>query len=224
MCIRATDMAGNLGDGTACTPFSVSADTLKPAVGLFAARLASPANATSVAYALTFSEPVTGLASGDFTISGDSSGWSVGSVAGSGAGPYVVTLTGSSAGSGSLTLSLKAGAVSDGSANTGPAAATAAATLVIDRTKPTGTFSIEGGAAVTTAVTVSIAASASDGHSGVVAMAISNDGAAWFERSPVASLTWNLTNPTYGGVAGNGPKTVHIRWRDGAGNWSAVVK
>ena len=49
-----------------------------------ATRSAATISATSFTYSVTFSEAVTGLAAGDFTFSGTSSGWSVTGVSGSG--------------------------------------------------------------------------------------------------------------------------------------------
>ena len=105
-------------------------DATAPSVSAFTAPT-TPTNATSLAYTTTFSEPVSGLAAGDFAISGTATGWSVSSITGT--GPYTVTLTGGTAGTAILTLN--ADTVSDG-ASTGPASSSTAATVTVDRTAP----------------------------------------------------------------------------------------
>ncbi len=107
-------------------------DATAPSVSAFTAPT-TPTNATSLAYTTTFSEPVSGLAAGDFAISGTATGWSVTDVSGSGAGPYTITLTGG--GAGTVILTLNANTVSDG-ASTGPASPSTAATVIVDQTVP----------------------------------------------------------------------------------------
>ena len=47
----------------------------------------------STTFSLSFTRPVTGLAAGDFSLSGTSTGYAVTGVSGSGAGPYTVTVS-----------------------------------------------------------------------------------------------------------------------------------
>jgi hypothetical protein len=86
-----------------------------------------------------------------------------------------------------------------------------------DTTPPTGTVQIDGGAATTGQAAVTLSLSASDDASGVAQMRFSNDGTSF-----AAPMAYALTAPwTLSG--GNGTKTVHAQFRDGAGNWSASV-
>ncbi len=79
---------------------------------------------------------------------------------------------------------------------------------------PTGSISIAGGAAMTRLAPVVVSVPATD-SSGVVEVALSNDGSTWTTRSYAATQNWTLS-------AANGVKTVRVKWRDAAGNWSTV--
>ena len=70
---------------------------------------------------------------------------------------------------------------------------------------------------------MTITDSATDDLSGVVNMAVSNDGAHWATYRYATSFSWDLTNGTYGGFRTDGAKSVSMKWQDGAGNWSAPV-
>lgn len=89
-------------------------------------------------------------------------------------------------------------------------------TQPVDTTPPSGSILIAGGAATTQQTAVTLTLAASDNLTGVAQMRFSNDGVTY--SSPVAFATfaaWTL-------AAGNGTKTVHAQFRDGAGNWSAA--
>jgi hypothetical protein len=92
-------------------------------------------NATSLVFDVSFSEPVAGLAPGDFSNPGTATGCSFGVPAG---GPtnYTETVTGCSAGT--VILRLAAAGVTDTAGNTN--AQTNGATVTIDRTAPTVTM------------------------------------------------------------------------------------
>jgi len=83
-----------------------------------------------------------------------------------------------------------------------------------DTTPPAGTVQINGGAATTDQAAVTLSLTATDNASGVAQMRFSNDGTTF--GMPVAfaaTAPWTL-------ASGNGTKTVHAQFRDGAGNWS----
>ena len=101
----------------------------------------APTNASSLSWKVNFSEPVSGLDAADFTLSGSSTGWSISSVSGSGAGPYTVTAAGPTATDGTVHIALAAGSVGDAVANAGPAEALdAAQDFLIDTTPPETTI------------------------------------------------------------------------------------
>jgi len=82
-----------------------------------------------------------------------------------------------------------------------------------DVTPPTGTITINGGAAVTSSPVVTLTLAAFDA-SGVSSMQFSNDGSNFSALEPYATTkTWTLT-------AGDGAKTVSVRYQDGASNVS----
>ena len=82
-------------------------------------------------------------------------------------------------------------------------------------TSPTGTIVINGGAVATNRSTVTLTLSATD-HAGPVAqMRFSPDGTTFTTPEPYATTkSWTLT-------AGDGRKTVWVKFADASGNWSA---
>jgi hypothetical protein len=86
----------------------------------------------------------------------------------------------------------------------------------VDTEPPTGTITINGGAFDTTSTDVQLILWYTDTTSGVSQMALSNDGSIYtFWESPATSRNWILP-------AGDGLKTVYVRYKDTAGNVSAV--
>jgi hypothetical protein len=75
--------------------------------------------------------------------------------------------------------------------------------------------SIAQGAQYARSALVTVQTAATDAGSVVSQVRLSNDGTAWTTRSYAPSQSWSLT-------ATNGTKTVYVRWRDSAGNWSGV--
>lgn len=90
-------------------------------------------------------------------------------------------------------------------------------TSVSDTIPPSGSVSINAGAAFTNALASTLALSASDtGGSSLYQMRFSNDGSAWSAWEPHAtSKNWTL-------ASGNGTKTVYVQYKDGAGNVSTT--
>jgi alpha-tubulin suppressor-like RCC1 family protein/subtilisin family serine protease len=195
LCLRAQDLAGNRSAGASCATLTVT-DGTAPIVRIIAAQVDSPVGGTSLEYHLGFNEPVTGLAAADLTISGTSTGWSVGSITGSGAS-YTVRLSGPSATSGTLVLSLNAGSVVGGLA--GPSSPAAAPSITIDRAAPSVTTPVVAPSPVGAAPSA-ISTTANDAG-GVSGVALRLDGGAWVpmgatdgafdENSEAASLPVN---------------------------------
>ena len=140
-----TDLAGNPATTITGLPLSWTVDRGGPTSTTFDLQAGSDSgvsqtdritNADELVFDLGFSEPVTGLAQSDFSVSGVI-GCSI-TPAGSGA-TYTVTLTGCPAGT--LTLTLAANAVTDAAGNHGPAAAASAPPVTIDATILSATFS-----------------------------------------------------------------------------------
>jgi hypothetical protein len=99
----------------------------------------NPTGAHTLRFGLIFKEPVTGLAVGDFTVGGSSTGWSVQGVTGK-ASTYTVTVVADEGGGGphdgSVTLTLAAGAVTDKAGHTGPTVQVAATVDFAAETDP----------------------------------------------------------------------------------------
>jgi alpha-tubulin suppressor-like RCC1 family protein len=100
----------------------------------------------------------------------------------------------------------------------GKPSANATAKITLDLAAPTGTLSINKGAAYTSSRSVQLAVTAAAG-SGALYMQFSTDDipTTWTDWEPYATAT-SLTLP-----AGDGPKTVHARFKDLADNVSAAI-
>jgi hypothetical protein len=83
-----------------------------------------------------------------------------------------------------------------------------------DTTPPVGSIIINGGAAATNTVAVTLTTSATDTQSGVSQMQFSNDNATWSTAEPYATTkNWTL-------IAGDGPNKVYAKFKNGMGLWS----
>ena len=90
-------------------------------------------------------------------------------------------------------------------------------TIGLDTTGPTGSVSINAGAAYTATTAVTLTLSASDAGAGPAQMRFSNDGAAWSAWEAYGtSKSWTLT-------PGDGQKTVFVQYSDNLGNLSAAI-
>ncbi len=125
-----TDALGNAGPTTDLAASTITIDRIAPTA--IWTPPASPTNAATLSYDLTFSTPVTGLVASDFAVTGSATGCAP-SPSGS-AASYTVSVE--SCTNGTVSLTLKAGAVTDALGDTGPAADLAASTTTIDRTPP----------------------------------------------------------------------------------------
>ncbi|MCD6506399.1 PQQ-binding-like beta-propeller repeat protein [Candidatus Poribacteria bacterium] len=89
--------------------------------------------------------------------------------------------------------------------------------IKIDKTKPTGSISINNGAETANSAPVTLTLSASDAISGMgegAQMRFSNDGDTWSTPEPFSTTKqWTLSS-------GDGTKTVYVKYKDVAGNWS----
>jgi hypothetical protein len=91
--------------------------------------------------------------------------------------------------------------------------------LKLDTEPPTGSLTINDGAASTFSVTVTLRMTANDPLSGVAEMRFSNDGRTWSDWEGFQSTrSWDLTR--FGGSSSFGPKTVYAQARDRASNES----
>jgi len=91
-----------------------------------------------------------------------------------------------------------------------------------DTTPPTGSIDATGNATIDDP-RVDLDVSAADDSGTVLTMSFSNNGSTWSPPEPYGGTRtdWDLT--AYGGSATAGPKTVHARFADSAGNWSTAA-
>ncbi|MEM9858828.1 MAG: Ig-like domain-containing protein [Bacteroidota bacterium] len=135
--ITANDLAGNalssITAGTAPTTYII--DNTRPTVNTITRLDPSPTSATSVRFQVVFSEPVTGVGSGDFTL--DASSGSISIVIGSN-DTYVVTATGLGGLNETVGLNLLSASatVSDIAGNTFNNSFTTGETYEVDNTPP----------------------------------------------------------------------------------------
>jgi hypothetical protein len=208
------DAAGNAGPASTQTAATVTRDTTAPSVTITPP--ATPTNAATLSYGITFSEPVFGFDALDVTTgSGTATGCTVDAPTGSGTS-WTVTLSGCS--EGTVTFSLHAAGVTDQAGNPGPAAQADAPviTVIYDSTAPTFTTPISvvlrPGASLSTAsktsavpVTVSWLAVDDAAGSGLdhYTLERSITGGAWTPVPLPTPLTTSLatTVPTSGTVA-----------------------
>ena len=179
-----SDKAGNV----AAVTDTIGLDTTAPSVTVDQANgQADPTNARPMTFAVIFSKPVSAPASGDFTVGGTASGFSVSAVSGSVA-TYTVTVSGSSPGDGSVTLSLAAGKVHDTAGNLNSASTSSDHSVTYDATPPTTTAD---------PIPAANAAGWNKGHVTVTLQA--DDGAAtilWYSDDNVAdAVPYNPASP-----------------------------
>lgn len=85
-----------------------------------------------------------------------------------------------------------------------------------DTTPPTGSITINSGAAYVASTSVTLTLSCSDSGSGCSQMQFSNDGVTYSSAEAYGtSKSWTLTS-------GDGTKTVYAKFKDNAGNWSSA--
>jgi concanavalin A-like lectin/glucanase superfamily protein len=100
---------------------------------------------------------------------------------------------------------------------------------LVDTNPPTGTVTIDHLASLTTSPNVSLDVLGRDDVSGVDQFQVSNDGTHWATYantsydSVAQTVSWDLTNATYGGTTATGAKTVYVRFHDGAGHWGPAA-
>lgn len=217
--VRGRDAVGNWG-ATASTVLVI--DKVPPTASSIARVGATPTNATSVAFTVTFSEAVTGVSASNFTLATSGvSGASIASVTGSGATRTVTVNTGIGSGTVGLNLTATTG-VSDVAGNT--LAATGiplnGPTYTVDKTLPTFTSvtltpnSIAPG---TASIAFAVVGAADSGGSG-----LANAGEYWFDANAATAFAGTSGISAATGLLALGPHTLSVRIRDNVGNWSAV--
>ena len=199
------DAYGSAGPSPAVTAAALTIDRTAPTVASFSPTTSSPTSDATITYALTFSEPVAGLAVEDLTIAAGSTatGCTIEAPTGSDA-DWTITVTGCS--DGSIVLRLSADSVTDVAGNTGPAVDSDASEMVIDRTAPVVTaFALQSGSdtgvsevdLLTSAAELTFDLTLSEPVTGVEPADLSNGGTAsgctWSMGGTAPSATWTVT-------------------------------
>lgn len=212
--VRAVDAAGNRDSTPASYTWTV--DCTGPSVSISAPSAAVTAGG-SITYTVTYAEANSvSLSAGDITL--NETGTASGSVSVSGTGVTTRTVTISSiSGDGTLGINIAAETASDSIGNTAPAAGPSSP-FTVDNTAPTGTLSINNGAAFTTDLQVTLNITGSDGAgSGVRQMRFSLDAASWSPWQNISNTKTGILSASYGTV------TVYMQLRDNAGNVSGNI-
>ena len=222
-----SDLAGNSGPAAnSDATTTLTLDRVPPVVSSFTSAVASPTASTSIAYALTFDESVTGLAGADFANAGTATGCAFG-VSGSGAS-YTVTVTGCGT-SGTLAPRLAASSVADLLGNAGPVSATTGSSLTLDREGPVISAITPGSGALTNLSAYPVGFSAVDAVAGMGATYVARSSAA--VSGSACGAGWSAYGTET--AAGSGFVSVGIahatcyRWRiravDALGNETTAV-
>ena len=99
---------------------------------------------------------------------------------------------------------------------------------ILDGAVPSGTVFINNVDTTTAAATVNVNVIGRDDVSGVGSVSLSNDGVTWASytytgvQSVAQTISWDLTNPQYGGNSQGGVKTVYARFQDKSGKVSEI--
>jgi hypothetical protein len=191
------DAAGNVSDSVSD---AINVDATPPAGAVTISNGASFSTTASVTLGVFASDNLNGVAQMRF--SNDDSNWTAWTSYGTSVNWTLA------AGDGTRTVYAQ---FTDGLGN---ASASITDTIIVDTTPPTGSVAILGDAAAINTPEVSLDLTWSDGGSGVSSVRLSNDGANWSAWTPAAaSVPWTMQT-------GDGPHTVQVQFRDGAGNVS----
>ena len=133
----ATDLVGNGNTASSSTDNNVTWDVTAPTVTINqAGGQADPTNASPISYTVTFSEAVTGFATGDISFTGSTVGGTlVGTVSG-GPTTYTVAVSGMT-GTGNVVASIGAAVAADLAGNANAASTSTDNTVAFDNVAPT---------------------------------------------------------------------------------------
>lgn len=97
---------------------------------------------------------------------------------------------------------------------------------IIDDLPPSGSINLGGGLPWTSLPSIDVQVDTDDGPDVATEVQLSADASTWGAYSLPGygslSVPWSLTSPAHGGAT-PGQRTVYARFRDAAGNWSAIV-
>ncbi len=211
--VSATDAAGNPGTGSNSTVLTVD-KTVPTVVGIVRAG-STPTSAATVDYTVTFSEAVTGVAAGNFDVTGTATGAAVSGVSGSGTTWTVSITTGGVDGTAELELTDGSG-IEDAATNAMTATYNAGEAYTVDKTAPTmdnftaSPSPAKQGAVVTLTFDVTDASSISPNPT----VTVNGHGASYGSKSG-STYTYTYTVQV---TDGDGAATIAVSATDAAGN------
>jgi N-acetylmuramoyl-L-alanine amidase/Bacterial Ig-like domain len=151
-------------------------DHIAPTVRSLTPLATNPTGAHTISFGLIFSEPVTGLSTSDFAVTGTSPGWTVKALSGK-VSTYTVTVGSDTPTDGSVVLTLANGSIVDLAGNLGPAtAAVATAQFATDTTAPTVSLYATPHVAATNATSFSVTVTFDEPVVGLTAAGLSIGG------------------------------------------------
>jgi Tfp pilus assembly protein PilV len=214
-----TDVAGNT---SAAATVAISKDATAPTVTIVRAG-SSPTNASSATWTITFSESVTSVAQGNFSLANSGLGGTPSLTSFSGSGASYTATASAGTGSGTLGLKLSSGSgIKDGAGNS--VANTTGQTYTIDRTPPTATITLGGTSPTNTAGSLTWTVTFSESVTGVATsnFTLANTGLA---GSPaITGVSGSGTSWTVSASSGTGTGTLGLNLtsagsiQDAAGN------
>ena len=192
--------ASNIADTSA-----IVVDTTAPTVTGFSSTQASPTNASSFTYTLTFSEAVTGVATGDFSTTGTAQGCTFAPGADTGA---TRTVTVSGCGTGTVVPRFVVSGATDAAGNVGPSAdASATTTITVDRTAPTLTLAPSSATSTSTAISFTLT-----GDEAISCATVASTAGTDFALTGISAITSiTQTSPTLCTIAATSSATVGER-------------
>jgi DNA/RNA endonuclease G (NUC1)/fibronectin type 3 domain-containing protein len=210
------DAAGNALAGvfTSGTPYTI--DKTAPTVSSVTAADATPTNAATIHYTVTFSESVTGVDAADFSLTNSGvAGTSITNVAGIGT-TYTVTVN-SGTGDGTIRLDLNSTGtgITDAVGNAISGGFTTGTPFTIDHTAPTVTIT-HTGTDPSSAATVDFTVTFSESVSGVATSVFSINAAAGIAGTSITTVTGSGTTYTVTVSTGTGNGALGLDLTNGA--------
>ena len=204
------DSAGNSMASAFVAGEVYTIDKVAPTVSSIVRAGANPTNAASVSFTVTFSETVTGVATGNFNLTTTGvAGATVSSVTGSGSTRTVNVNTGTGSGTIQLNLSSVTPAIPDTAGNNLAATFNSGEVYTIDKAAPTVTSITRGGASPTNATSVSYTVNFSESVTGVATgnFTLTTTGVA---GASVTSVSGSGTSRTVTVNTGSGSGTIRL--------------
>ena len=224
-----TDSAGNTASAAFTSGTVTTVQHAAPAVSSIVASTAGPTNAASITETVTFSEAVSGVNAGDFSLGGTLAGDSITGVTGSGTAWQVTVATGSGNGTVQLNLNANDSGITDSAGNTASAAFTSGTVTTVQHTTLTVSSIVASTAGPTNAASITETVTFSEAVSGVNAGDFSLGGTlAGDSITGVTTVNASTYQVTVATGSGNGTVQLNLNANDSgisdaAGNYAIAA-